>query len=99
MSDDLRRLPTLHPGPTPSLGSMIGTPIVGGVEYFTRTYGQAAANEIVARVPAQWAELLRPDVPSLGVLGARRYPYAFVGDLVYTMRTVANHPDEDRLIR
>jgi hypothetical protein len=78
---------------------MLGTPIAAAIDHFTRTYGQPAANEVAARVPAPWAGLLRPNAPSLGVLGARRYPYPFVGDLVYTMRTVVHHPDEDQLIR
>ncbi|MGZ3422294.1 MAG: hypothetical protein ACXWUG_20080 [Polyangiales bacterium] len=94
----ISRLPSLHDEPTPALGSFIGTPLVAGCDWFNKTYGAKAASEVVARIPERWADLVRADRPSLGILGARRYPYAFVGDLVYTMRVVAQHPDEDRLI-
>jgi hypothetical protein len=82
-----------------AVGTMLGTPIVASTEYFLRKYGAAAGHEVIARVPAKWRELLRPHAPALGLLGARRYPYAFIGDMVRTMRDVVRAPSEEAFVR
>jgi hypothetical protein len=80
------------------LGTMVGTPIVGSIDFFLQRYGRAAAHETIARVPPRWREYLRPHAPQMGILGSRRYPYSFIGDLIRTMITVVR-PNEDAFVR
>jgi hypothetical protein len=77
---------------------MIGTPIVGACEVFLERHGPAAGAAVVAGLP-QWREHLRPNTPALGLIGARKYPYIFIADLVRTMMSVTHAHDEDAFIR
>src|SRR5260221_8497976 len=84
---------------TPTLGNVYGTSIVGVIEYFEQHYGPAAAHAAIAKLPAKWRALVKPNVPALGVLGAKKYPNAFVGDVVRAMMAAGNAKDEDAFIR
>ena len=77
---------------------MIGTPLVGAIEWFVTRHGNAAAHELYVRMSSRWRDLLRPHDPALGILRARSYPYAFVGDLLRFGASVAKQ-DEDLFIR
>ncbi|MFI5298229.1 MAG: hypothetical protein ACHREM_09040 [Polyangiales bacterium] len=79
-------------------GNMIGTPIVGATEVFLERNGPAAGASVVAALP-QWREHLRPNTPALGLIGARKYPYPFIADLVRTMMHVTHVADEDAFLR
>jgi hypothetical protein len=79
-------------------GNLRGSSIVGGLEYFERRYGRAASHEVVSMLAPQWRPLVKPNVPLLGLLPSRLYPYPFVGDLVRMMARVSKR-DEDVLIR
>ena len=79
-------------------GTLLGTPILGSVEYFLEKYGPAAGGNIVASLP-QWRDFVRPNAPALGLLSARRYPYAFLSDVVKAMVKTARVGDEDAFIR
>jgi hypothetical protein len=85
--------------PTTSFGNMIGTPIVAAARWFEQRYGKAAAADVIARIPAQWREHLRPNVEAMGLLGGRWYPYGFLADFVFTAKNVVRAPDEDLFIR
>ena len=77
-----------------ALGSMAGTPIVGAVRHFQHRYGATASHETIVQLPRKWRAFVRPHAPALGLLGARRYPYAFIGDLARAMsRAVHRHGD------
>ena len=82
-----------------SLGNVYGTAVVGAIEYFEQRYGPAAAHAAIARRPAKWRAYVKPNVPALGVLGAKKYPNGFVGDLVRAMGAAVNAKDEDAFIR
>lgn len=77
---------------------MLGSPIVGAMAWFVRKFGTAAGHELVVRMSARWPSMLSPHAPGLGLLGARRYEYAFVGDLLRTSALVAK-VEEDAFIR
>jgi hypothetical protein len=66
---------------------------------FEKKYGPAAAHGVVAKIPAQHRDLVRANAPAIGILGARIYPYPFIGDFVRTMREVVNQRDEDAFVR
>lgn len=88
--------------PTPSatsVGNLLGTGLVGAVEYFEQKYGPAAAHATIAKISPQYRYLVKPNVPVLGILGAKKYPYAFVGDLVRSMALAVRAKDEDLFIR
>jgi hypothetical protein len=80
-------------------GGFRGSPLHHSFAWFGKLYGPAAAHAVISRAPAQWRPMLRPNEPAFGVLGARVYPYAFVGDMVRTMRDVAGVKDEDTFVR
>jgi predicted hydrocarbon binding protein len=80
------------------LGNFFGTGMRGGLEWFVRTFGPAAAHTVVSRVAPQHRPLLDAHDPGLGILGARKYSYAFTGDLFRTMGLVAKM-DEDAFLR
>jgi hypothetical protein len=85
-------------GPPPSApvrGLMKGTVVGGGMDWFIKTYGAAAAHEVIARAGPATRAFLTPNTPSLGLLGSRSYPYPVIGDLVRTMAAVAKVPEED----
>lgn len=77
---------------------MLGTPIVGAAEWYAATYGPAAAASVVAELPSEWRSLVRPNTRAIGLLGAKRYPYPFVGALVTTMAKVVHANDIDAFI-
>lgn len=81
------------------LGNLFGTGVLGAIEYFEQKYGPAAVHTLVARLSPKWRDIVRPNVPAMGVLGAKKYPYAFVGDMVRAMAVVAHARDEDLFIR
>jgi hypothetical protein len=80
-------------------GNFHGSGIVSAVEYFVQKHGNAAANDVVAKLPREHRQFVKPNSPNLGLLGARMYPYPFVGELVRTMIAVVHPPDEDAYIR
>ena len=84
--------------PTP-LGNTFGTSIVGAVEHFEQKYGPAACHVVIARLAPKWRVHVKPNTPALGILGAKKYPCAFVGDLVRGMMQAVNAKDEDVFIR
>ncbi|MGZ3421642.1 MAG: hypothetical protein ACXWUG_06770 [Polyangiales bacterium] len=84
---------------TGAAGGFRGSALHHSIANFEKKYGPAAAHSVIARIPLQWRELVRPNAPSLGILGARIYPYPFVGDLVRTMRDVVSAKDEDVFVR
>lgn len=73
--------------------------MVGAVEWFIKKHGNVAAHDIVSKMPARWSGMLQPNAPALGILGAKKYPYAFCGDLVRTAMLVARIADEDSFVR
>lgn len=79
-------------------GRLSGSPLVGAADWFVRKYGAAASHELVIRMSARWPGVLAPHVASLGLLGARRYEYAFVGDFLRTGALVTK-TEEDAFIR
>ncbi len=83
----------------PTIGTMLGTPMIGAVDHYLTKYGRAAGHEVVARVSPKFKGLLLPHAPMLGLVGSRRYPYPFLGELVRTMATVVRVADEDAFIR
>lgn len=86
-------------GPTePVLGHFHGTGIRGGIEWFVRAYGPAAAHTAVMRMPLAHRSALDPHDSALGILGARKYSYAFVGELMRAM-SAAVKVDEDTFLR
>lgn len=87
--------------PFPVKGNLLGTAIVGGIDWFIGRYGPAAAHAVIAGLSAPHRLFVTPNAPSLGILGARRYPYPFVGDLTRSMvRVAAVAPsDDDALVR
>jgi len=80
------------------LGNFYGTGIRGGLEWFVRTFGPAAAHSVISRMPAQHRAQLDPHDGGLGILGARKYSYAFTGELFRTMAVVVKM-DEDVFLR
>lgn len=87
--------PTSLPATPPSRGNLKGTAVVGGVDWFIKTYGAAAAHEVIARVAPATRAYVTPNTPSLGLLGSRSYPYPVIGDLVRTMGAVAKVAEEE----
>ena len=79
-------------------GAMLGTPIVGSIDYFLQAYGRAAAHEVAARLPAPYRADIDPHAPTLGFIGSRWYRYALIGELVRTMVAVVK-VDEDDFVR
>src|SRR5438128_2382370 len=75
-----------------------GSALYHSAEYFQKKFGNAAAHTVIARLPAHFRPYVTPNAPALGVLGARIYPYPFVGELVRTMRHVVHAPDEDLFV-
>lgn len=82
-----------------TVGNLSGTPMVGALEWYLKKYGNAAGHELVAKMPERWRGWLRPNAPALGILGAKKYPYAFCGDMVRTAMSVLHIGDEDKFIR
>lgn len=83
---------------TAPLGNFYGTGLRGGMEWFVRTFGPAAGHAVVARMPAAHRGQLDAHEAGLGILGARKYSYAFVGELFRTM-AITVKMDEDAFIR
>lgn len=99
MADTGPRSVRVSLGPTePALGNFFGTGIRGGIEWYVRTYGPAAAQTAVMRMGPQHRAQLDPHDSALGILGARKYPYAFVGELMRAMAH-AIRKEEDPFLR
>ncbi len=79
-------------------GNFTGTGMAGAVAYFLKRHGPAAGHAVVAKLLPRWRGYVTPNAPNLGLLGARRYPYPFVGELIRAMASSV-HADEDRFIR
>jgi hypothetical protein len=79
-------------------GNFLGTGILGAVDHFVKKFGPSAAHATIAKLSPASRAFVTPNVPSLAILGAKKYPYAFVGELFRTMALVARAP-EDALIR
>ncbi len=84
---------------TAARGNFHGTGILGCVEYFEKKYGPSAAHAVIAKLSPASRAFVTPNAPMMGILGARKYPYAMVGDLFRTMMVVARVKDEDAFIR
>lgn len=80
------------------LGNFYGTGIRGGLEWYVKTFGPAAAHTVVSRMAAPHRALLDPHEGGLGILGARKYSYAFTGELFRAMAVVAKM-EEDAFLR
>ena len=98
--DDTQRLGSASKIPVDKFarGNLFGTAIVGAVEHFIGKHGAVAAHDVVSRIPVQWRSWVQPNIACIGLLGAKKYPYPFVGDLFRTMIAVAR-ADEDRFLR
>ncbi len=82
-----------------AMGTMVGTPLVGAMEWWLQRYGRAAGHEVLTRLSPSARAQLDPHHPSLGLLGARRYPYAMLSELFKAMAVVARAPSEDQFLR
>lgn len=91
-------LPGMVP-PSAAMGTMVGTPLVGAMEWWLQRYGRAAGHEVHTRLSPTARAYLDPHHPSLGVLGARRYPYSMLSELFKVMAAVARAPSEDQFLR
>jgi hypothetical protein len=78
---------------------MIGTPMVGAMSWWLGRWGPAAGHEVWTRLGPASRIYLDPHHETLGILGARRYPYAFLAELFRTMAAVSRAPSEDRFLR
>jgi len=76
----------------------LGSGLFGGVQHFVRAYGNVAAHAAIARLSPTSRMWVKPNAESLGILGAKRYPYSFVGELVRAM-AAAIKKDEDAYCR
>jgi hypothetical protein len=77
---------------------MFGSAFVGVMDAFVQRYGTVATHDAVTRLPAQWRPLVQPHAPRLGILGAKKYPYPFINELVKAMAAAVRAPDEDAFI-
>lgn len=87
------------PQEAPPRGGFRGSALHHSIVHFEQRYGPAAAHGVIARLPSAWRGLVKPNAPAMGILGARIYPYPFIGDLVRTMRDVTSSRDEDAFVR
>jgi hypothetical protein len=85
--------------PPPPRGGFKGSALHHSFAWFERRFGPAAVHAVIAKLPANWRALVKPNERAFGILGARIYPYPFVGDTVRIMRDVANVKDEDEFVR
>jgi serine/threonine protein kinase len=79
-------------------GQFRGSALYQATAWFQEKYGNAAAHAVISKLPATMRAHVTPNAPAMGILGARSYPYPFVGELVRTMRHVVRAPDEDRFV-
>lgn len=89
---------TITPLPETVRGNFYGTGIRGGIEWFVRTYGPAAAHVAVSRLSPPHRRYVDPHDGALGILGARKYSYAFVGELMRSC-AAAVRMEEDAFLR
>lgn len=80
-------------------GNFYGTGLVGAVDAFEKRYGRAAVHAVAAMISQKWPGVVSANAPTLGILGAKKYGYAFVGDLGRAMVAAVHAPDEDVFIR
>lgn len=85
--------------PSRGVGTMIGTPLVGAMQWWLGRWGPAAGHEVWTRMAPSSRAQLDPHHESLGILGARRYSYALLSELLRTMAAVSRAPSEDRFLR
>lgn len=90
------RIPT--PTDAAQRGNFFGTGIRGGIEWYVRTFGPSAAHAAVGRLSPSARRLVDPHDAALGILGARKYSYAFVGELMRSF-AVTVRQDEDTFLR
>jgi len=90
----------LPPKPTdgPARGHFFGTAIRGGIEWYVRSHGPAAAHAAVGRLSPAARKLVDPHDSALGILGARKYSYPFVGELMRALAATIRQP-EDAFLR
>lgn len=89
---------TPNPPSAETRGNFLGTGILGAIDYFVRKYGPAAAHAVISKLSPESRKYVTPNAKSLGILGAKRYPYPFVGELFRTMAQVVRVP-EDAFVR
>src|SRR5437016_14260 len=80
-------------------GTLLGTAIVGGVERFVAVYGRAAGHTVIEQLTPTTRAWIDPHAAALGFLGARRYPYVVVGEILRIMAKVVRASNEDEFIR
>jgi hypothetical protein len=94
---------TTQAQPAPStVGTMLGSGLFNATDYFTRKYGNAAAHAVIGLVDRRWCDpalaggpFVRANTTAMGIVSARRYPLAFVGELTRLMGVVARVPEDD----
>ena len=79
----------------PPLGNFLGTAVLGSVEWFLKKWGPAAGHQVIAKLSPTSRVYVQPNTPLMGILGARKYPYPFIGELFRTMAVVAKMPEDD----
>ena len=80
-------------------GTLLGTAIVGAMDHFVEKHGRAAGHAMIDLLSPSARMWVHPHAPSLGFLGARRYPYAVVGELVRAIAKVTKATSEDAVHR
>jgi hypothetical protein len=85
--------------PPPIRGGFRGSALNHSFAWFEQRFGPSAAHGVIAKLSPPWRALVRPNERAFGILGARIYPYPFVGDMVRTMRDVVSARDEDAFVR
>jgi hypothetical protein len=90
--------PRISTAPPPVEGHFIGSGLVGGVQAYIRTYGNVAAHAAIARLSPGSRIWVKPNAENFGILGAKKYPYTFVGELVRAMGASIKK-DEDTYAR
>ena len=85
--------------PPAAPGGFRGSALYSSVAWFESRFGPAASHAVIAKLPPNWRALVKPNEKAMGILGARIYPYPFVGDLIRCMRDVVNVKDEDEFVR
>ena len=85
-------------GKMATAGNFLGTGTMGSVDYFLKKYGPSAGHAVISKLSPAGRAFVQPNAPSLGILAARKYPYAFIGELFRAMIAVSKAP-EDQFLR
>lgn len=85
-------------GKLAAAGNFLGTGTMGSIDYFLKKYGPSAGHAVISKLSPASRAFVQPNANSLGILAARKYPYAFIGELFRAMAVVSKVP-EDQFIR